>query len=256
MSHLATHLPLPPLSTLFLPGIPSGAGWLQRIRRIHRMKVATLQAAGAVPRSSAGSYLPCGCSAMPELWCGEAGALEARAGALEARAAILEARAAAPDITHTTDVTAEVSIFTRSPLLLRELDLLIELDQCRAVTVTVLIPAADPDLVRRLEPRPSLQFSPSCAADPGARLDLVRTLAAHGIAVRVLCTPLVAGVNNGTAVLSRLFALARQAGASDVLAAPRHPAVPPTAAEAGNLAALFYRLRLQHGFPRTLPGRG
>lgn len=186
---------------------------------------------------------------MPKLWCAEAIANTAWPTSPDSIAAIAA-------IAANTANTAEISIVTRSPLLLRDLDLLIELDQCRAVTVTVVIPAADPDLVRRLEPRPRMPAAPSCAADPRDRLDLVRTLAAHGIAVRVLCAPLVAGVNNGTAVLSRLFALAQQAGASDVLTAPRHPAVPPTAAEAGNLAALFYRLRLQHGFPRTLPGRG
>ena len=84
----------------------------------------------------------------------------------------------------------------------------------------------------------------------------MRTLAAHGIAVEVLCTPVVPGRNNGIEALRRLFDLAHQAGVCDVRPAPRHPALQPTDAESRQLLALFHRLRLEQGFPRTLPGRG
>jgi hypothetical protein len=141
-----------------------------------------------------------------------------------------------------------VALLTRSPRLLRDLDLLAELDQRHAVTVDVLIPAADPELAHRLEP---------CGtASPADRFDLVRTLSAHGIAARVTCSPILPGLNNSAAALRRLCERAHQAGASDVLPAPRHPALPPTPAESRSLLALFHRLRLEHGFPRTLPGRG
>jgi hypothetical protein len=175
----------------------------------------------------------------------------------------------APEITG-----LEISILTRSPLLLRDLDLLVQLDRRHVVTVSVLIPAAEAKLARRLEshappsPRPSFSSFPRPVAppcfehpshfphSPDTRFELVRTLAAHGIAVEVLCTPVVPGLNNGVAALRRLLDLAHQAGACDVRPAPRHPALQPTDAESRHLLALFHRLRLERGFPRTLPGRG
>lgn len=177
----------------------------------------------------------------------------------------------------------EVSILTRSLLLLRDLDLLIKLDQRHAVTVSVLIAAADPKLADcldggghrdrcdrcdRCDRRDRRDGCARCnrrdrghrghpvpPASPD-RFDLVRTLAAHGIATQVVCTPIVPGLNNGAAALHRLFDLARKSGASDVVPAPRHPALPPTRAESRHLLALFRSLRLEHGFPRALTGRG
>ena len=150
----------------------------------------------------------------------------------------------------------EISILTRSLLVLRDLDLLADLDQRHAVTVAVLIPAADPKLTRRLERLPGTGSPADAPASPDERFELVRTLAAHGIAVEVLCTPIRAGENNNTAVLRELFDRAYQAGAFDVRPAPSHPSLHPTAAESQQLLALFHRLRLERGFPRVLPGRG
>jgi hypothetical protein len=145
----------------------------------------------------------------------------------------------------------EISIFTRSQLILRDLDLLAELDQRHMVTVGVLIPAAGAALAGRLEGRGGQPPHP-----PNSRFELVRALAAHGIAAEVVCTPIVPGLNNGASDLGRLFEMAWQAGASDVRPAPHHPALPPNTAESRHLLALFHRLRLERGFPRTIPGRG
>jgi hypothetical protein len=144
----------------------------------------------------------------------------------------------------------ELSIITRSPLLLRDLDLLLDLDQRHAVDVGVVIPAGDDEVVRRVETR--LPPSPSATE----RFELVRCLASHGISTRVLCTPIVPGVNNSEENLRRLLHLAGQAGASDVVAAPRHPALPPTPYESEHLLPTFERLRLERGFPHTVAGRG
>jgi hypothetical protein len=149
----------------------------------------------------------------------------------------------------------EISILTRSPLLLRDLDLLADLDQRHAVTVAVLIPAADPRLARRLE-RTGPANPPGSPASLDDRFELVHTLASHGIATEVLCTPIEPGLNNSVAVLRALFDRAHQAGAFDVRPAPRHPGVPPTATESRQLLALFHRLRLERGFPRTVAARG
>ena len=140
----------------------------------------------------------------------------------------------------------KVSIVTRSPALLRDVGLLADLDRRCSVLVDVTIPAVDPDLARRIEPR---------APDPAERLRLVARLAAEGIAVRVLWTPVLPGVNDGEAVLRRLLAAAREAGAWDVMAG----ITPPRwlARRRGSaLPAAFRRLRLEHGFPRAVAGRG
>jgi hypothetical protein len=152
-----------------------------------------------------------------------------------------------------------LTVLTRSPLLLRDLDLLAELDQRHAVRVGVVIGAADRALARRIEPqaRPWQDAGERVTgASPAERFALVRELADRGIDASVVCTPLVPGFNNGAAALCRLFERAAAAGAADVVPAPRHPALPPTAFESRHLLPLFHRLRLEHGFPRALPGRG
>ncbi len=148
----------------------------------------------------------------------------------------------------------EISILTRSPLLLRDLDLLVDLDRRHAVTVSVLIPAVEAELAARIEANTSSPSSPS-PPSPDTRFELVHALAAHGIATRVVCTPIQPGLNNSVAVLRRLLARAHEAGAFDVSPAPRHPALRPTSAESRQLLALFHRLRLERGFPRASPGR-
>jgi DNA repair photolyase len=148
----------------------------------------------------------------------------------------------------------EISILTRSPLLLRDLDLLVDLDRRHAVTVSVLIPAVEAELANRIEANTS-PSSPPSPPSPDTRFELVHTLAAHGIATRVVCTPIQPGLNNSVAVLRRLLARAHEAGAFDVSPAPRHPALRPTSTESRQLLALFHRLRLERGFPRTSPGR-
>lgn len=144
-----------------------------------------------------------------------------------------------------------ISITTRSPLLLHDLDLLAELDRDHVVNVDVLLPALDPDLVRRLEPH--VQAPPA----PLARLELVRRLTSEGIATRLLCRLLapalraVATSNTdepGERHLHALFTAAGEAGAWDLVAAQ---------AATDRLGhTIFNRLRLEYGFPRGTPGRG
>lgn len=190
---------------------------------------------------------------------------------------LLEEMAERPHLERDPGLT--IAITTRSPLLLRDLDLLLDLDQRHVVSVGVLIPlapapsddtditdatditdvtdatnatdATDPSIaLQALEPHhPSL-------ATPAERLEMVRILSSYGIATRVVCSPLVPGANNGVPALRRLFDLAGRAGAYDVAAAPRHPALPPTPFEAAQLLPVIERLRLEHGFPLAAAGRG
>lgn len=128
----------------------------------------------------------------------------------------------------------EISITTRSPLIVGDLGLLVELDRRHAVTVHVLMRSLDLELMRVIE-----------------------TLAGEGIDTRILCGPVMPGPGDGEAVLRPLFAQARAAGASDVgLRLAARSRLLPRRPETERLLATFRRLRLEHGFPRSVPGRG
>jgi DNA repair photolyase len=136
----------------------------------------------------------------------------------------------------------EISVVTDSPRLLRDLDLLVELDRRHTVRIDVKIPAG--------------KRSPSRAA----LFHAVEALAAEGIETRVLCSPWAPEI--GEEALRELFEVAREAGASDVVFASESPGVlrrlftVSEDARERQLDTLVRRLRLEHGFPRTLPGRG
>lgn len=151
----------------------------------------------------------------------------------------------------------EVAITTRSPRVLQDLSLLTELDQRHAVRVDIPLAAVNRDLAKRIEPR---------EPEPEARLWAVSQLAAEGISTRVLVKPLLPGVNDGEDTLRALFEAALEAGACDV-AAGAIPAARPRRLPWGpwtttedrtreDLLATIRRLRLEHGFPRAMPGRG
>lgn len=170
----------------------------------------------------------------------------------------------------------DVVLETRSSLVLRDLDLLAELDTRHSVRVRVPIPALDDELVHRLEP---------WAPPVEARLETLRQLAALGLAVEVVCRPLMVGINDAEVTLRPLFEEIRFAGARDVRAVPldlreldrrsffgwlgrefpelvsryrrlygqRHH-LDETHRQLAQVA--FERLRLAFGFPSGLPGRG
>lgn len=169
-----------------------------------------------------------------------------------------------------------LSLTTRSPLVLRDLDLLIELDRRHSVTVNVPVPALDADLVAALDPS---------TPPPGDRLATLAALAAEGLTARLLIQPLAPAINDASDLLEPLLAAARDAGAVDAVAhclelrgAARsrfldwlgrdHPRLVPryhalygrrgTLRQADKNRTLkeFRRLRLALGFPRRRPGRG
>ncbi|MCB9682221.1 MAG: PA0069 family radical SAM protein [Alphaproteobacteria bacterium] len=80
-----------------------------------------------------------------------------------------------------------VSIITRSPLVVRDLDLLTELAAHHAVRVQVSIPLLDAAVARALEPG---------TAPPAARLRTLATLSAAGIPVGVSLAPIIPGLND------------------------------------------------------------
>jgi DNA repair photolyase len=170
----------------------------------------------------------------------------------------------------------ELSITTKSPLILRDIDLLTQLDGVHSVNAQITITTLDPGLARRLEQR---------APDPQARLRAVRELTAAGIETVVCCMPLMPRINDGEDVLAPLFAAARNAGASDVIASPlflrraardrfmpwlrsEFPGLEPayrklfgrrdylSSSQRDRLLTTFRHLRLLYGFPLRQAGRG
>lgn len=150
----------------------------------------------------------------------------------------------------------EISITTRSPRVLQDLSLLTELDQRHTVQVDVPMPTVDLELAQQIEPR-----EPA----PAARLWAISQLSAEGIATRVLVKPLLPGVNDSEAELRALFQAALESGAGDVVlcsvpAARAQltlwPGSRKAAAAREGLLTTFRQLRLEHGFPRAVAGRG
>src|SRR3954468_7880295 len=88
----------------------------------------------------------------------------------------------------------EISVTTASPRILRELDLLVELDRRHSVAVRIVIPV-------------------SRTPDAAARLEAARRLAAEGITTRLVLAP-VPGARE--AHVRALLAKAREAGIFDV----------------------------------------
>src|SRR6059058_3019159 len=80
-----------------------------------------------------------------------------------------------------------VAIITKNRLVTRDIDLLRELADCKAVAVNISVTSLDPNLQRVLEPRTS---------SPGARLDTIRQLRAAGIPAGVMVAPIIPGLTD------------------------------------------------------------
>ena len=124
----------------------------------------------------------------------------------------------------------EIAITTCTPRILREIDLLAELDRRHSVAVRLVVPM-------------------SAADDPEPRMRAVRGLAAEGIATSVLLQEPGSG---GEEILRFLLEEAREADALDV----EIDAEALRRAERASLISVFRRLRLEYGFPRRAAGRG
>ena len=85
-----------------------------------------------------------------------------------------------------------VDVVTRSPLIVRDADLLAELSRKVACTVSFSVPTTDETAWRRLEPG---------TAHPLQRLRALRTLAAAGVDTGVLLAPVVPGISSARAKL-------------------------------------------------------
>ncbi len=111
------------------------------------------------------------------------------------------------------DAANPCSVLTKSPLLLRDLPLMLEIAQRAGFTACLSIPTLDEKAWRATEPR-----TPS----PRARLEAVAELNRAGIPTGVLIAPLMPGVNDAPHQVEPLLELAAEAGATSVAGVALH----------------------------------
>lgn len=98
-----------------------------------------------------------------------------------------------------------VTIITKSPLVTRDIDLLIRISARSRLSVHVSLITVDRDLARRLEPR---------APTPEARLRAIARLRANGIEVGVNVMPVLPGITDSPHLLEALVRSVAEANAS------------------------------------------
>jgi DNA repair photolyase len=98
-------------------------------------------------------------------------------------------------------------LITRSPLIVRDIDVLGDLARAAAFGVCVSLPTLDADLARRIEPT---------VAPPAQRLRAVRRLADAGIRVSVAVAPVLPYLTDDPAAIAAVVRAAADAGASKV----------------------------------------
>ncbi len=105
------------------------------------------------------------------------------------------------------------SVLTKSPLLLRDLPLMLEIAQRTSFSACLSIPTLDEKAWRATEPH-----TPS----PRARLEAVAELNRAGIPTGVLIAPLMPGINDAPHQVEPLLELAAEAGAANIAGAALH----------------------------------
>jgi len=105
------------------------------------------------------------------------------------------------------DSATPCSVLTKSPLLLRDLDLMLEVAQVADVAAHLSVPALEEKAWRASEPH-----TPS----PKARLEAVAELNRAGIPTGVLVAPLMPGINDEPRQVERILQAAADAGATGV----------------------------------------
>jgi DNA repair photolyase len=98
----------------------------------------------------------------------------------------------------------EAHLITRSPLVVRDRDVLQELSRAAGASVCISLPTLDADLARKIEPT---------VAPPRQRLRAVRMLADAGIRVGVAIAPILPHLTDDEIGLREVFAAASAAGA-------------------------------------------
>jgi DNA repair photolyase len=101
------------------------------------------------------------------------------------------------------------SIITRGPMIVRDVDVLVDAARRASVSVTFSIPTLDEEVWRKTEPS---------TAHPRQRLKALKTLVDAGIKVGVGMAPILPGISDGQEQLAEVVRAAREAGATGVWA--------------------------------------
>jgi DNA repair photolyase len=107
------------------------------------------------------------------------------------------------------DASNPFSIITRGPMIVRDLDVLVEASQRASVSVTFSVPTLDEEVWRRTEPS---------TAHPRQRLKAVKTLVDAGVNARVGMAPILPGISDKPEQLREVVRAAREAGATGIWA--------------------------------------
>lgn len=100
---------------------------------------------------------------------------------------------------------------TKSNLIERDIDLLVEIGRRNKLVVHITITTPDAELARTLEPR---------APQPDLRFQAVKLLRAAGIKVGILCCPVLPGITDSEAALDGMACKAAAVGARFFAANP------------------------------------
>jgi DNA repair photolyase len=111
------------------------------------------------------------------------------------------------------DAANPCSILTKSPLLLRDLELMKQIAQRTDFSAAVSVPTLDERAWRSTEPH---------TPNPRARLEAVAELTRAGIRTGVLVAPLMPGINDAPQQVAPILELASEAGASFVTGIALH----------------------------------
>jgi DNA repair photolyase len=107
------------------------------------------------------------------------------------------------------DASNPISIITRGPLIVRDVDVLAEAARRANVSVTFSVPTLDDEVWRRTEPG---------TAHPRQRLRALKTLVDAGIRASVGMAPILPGISDRPELLEQVVREAREAGACGVWA--------------------------------------
>ena len=105
------------------------------------------------------------------------------------------------------DARNPCSVLTKSPLLLRDLDLMKEIAQVAEISACLSVPTLDEKAWRATEPH---------TPNPRARLEAVGELNRAGIPTGILIAPLMPGINDSPEQVKKIVELATENGATTI----------------------------------------
>jgi DNA repair photolyase len=112
-----------------------------------------------------------------------------------------------PMIEALTETETPTSILTKSPLVTRDMDALVELAEVADVSVNFSVPTLDEKIWRETEPH---------TPHPRKRLEAVAAFNEAGIPSGVLIAPLMPGINDDPELVEEIVSIAEEAGATFV----------------------------------------